>query len=83
MKQPDIFSVQSFHTLSELMTVFRPQKSDCLNVPEKNLKTPANHITSIFSKACETLWSAREMASVALSAEQERRTENVFHMLLR
>ena len=34
-------------------------------------------------RACETLWSAREIASVALSAERERRTENVFHMLLR
>ena len=34
-------------------------------------------------KACETLWSAREMASVALSAKRERRTENVFHMRLR
>ena len=29
-------------------------------------------------RACETLWSAREMASVTLSAERERRTENVF-----
>ena len=32
--------------------------------------------------ACETLWGAREMVSVALSAERERRIENVFHMLL-
>ena len=28
-------------------------------------------------------WSARETALVALSAEQDRYTENVFHMLLR
>ena len=33
-------------------------------------------------KPCETLWSAREIASVALSAEQERHTENVFHIVL-
>ena len=31
-------------------------------------------------RACETIWSAREIASVALSAEQQRHTENVFHM---
>ena len=30
----------------------------------------------------ETLWSARERASVALSAEQERRHTNVFHSAL-
>ena len=30
-----------------------------------------------------TLWSAREIASVALSAEQERHTDNVFHIALR
>ena len=34
-------------------------------------------------RACETLWSAREMASVALSAGRDRRAENVFHMLLK
>ena len=28
-------------------------------------------------------WSAREMASVVLTAEREIRTENVFHMLER
>ena len=33
-------------------------------------------------RAYETLWSATEVTSVALSAEQERRTENMFHMLL-
>ena len=32
---------------------------------------------------CETLWSAREIASVAPSAKRERRSENVFHMLSR
>ena len=30
----------------------------------------------------EILWCAREIASVPLSAEQKRDTENVFHMLL-
>ena len=35
-----------------------------------------------YLRVCETLWGAREMASVALSAERERRIENVFHMLL-
>ena len=34
-------------------------------------------------RRCDTLWSAREIASVALSAEQERHTENVFHIALR
>ena len=34
-------------------------------------------------RACATLSSAREMASVALSADRERYTENVFHMLLK
>ena len=33
-------------------------------------------------RACETLWSAREIASAALSAERERHTENVFHIVL-
>ena len=37
----------------------------------------------MFLGACETLWSAREIASVALSAERERHTENVFHIVLR
>ena len=46
-------------------------------------------------RACETLWSAKEIAPVALSAEQERllisintdqwerHTENVFHIVIR
>ena len=34
-------------------------------------------------RRCETLWSARDMASLALSAERQRHTENMFHMLLR
>ena len=33
-------------------------------------------------RAFETLSSAREIASMALSAEREGHTENVFHMLL-
>ena len=37
------------------------------------------HITL---RACETLWSAREIASVVLSAERERHTENMFHIIL-
>ena len=32
---------------------------------------------------CKTLWSTKEIASVARTAERNRRTENVFHMLLR
>ena len=40
-------------------------------------------VISIALRARETPWRAREMASVTLSAERERRTENVFHMLLR
>ena len=34
-------------------------------------------------RVCEILSSAREIASVALLAERERCTENVFHMLLK
>ena len=34
-------------------------------------------------RACEKAWSAKETASVVLSAERQRRTENVFHMLLK
>ena len=34
-------------------------------------------------RVCETLWSARDIASVALSAERERDTESVFHIVLR
>ena len=37
----------------------------------------------IVLRRCETLWSAREIASMALSAEQVRHTENVFHIALR
>ena len=33
-------------------------------------------------KAYETLWSAREIASVALLAERERHTKNMFHIVL-
>ena len=33
-------------------------------------------------RQCETPWSAREIASVALSAERERHTENVFYIAL-
>ena len=39
-------------------------------------------VKKLILRACETLWSAREMASVALSAAQERHTENMFHILL-
>ena len=38
-----------------------------------------SHHTNL--RACETLWSAREIASVALSAEQERHTENMFQIV--
>ena len=31
-------------------------------------------------RACETLWGAREIALVALSAKQQRHTEIVCHM---
>ena len=34
-------------------------------------------------RACETLWSAREIDSTALSVERERHTENVFLIVLR
>ena len=34
-------------------------------------------------RRCETLWSAREIASMAPSAEQARHAENVFHIALR
>ena len=34
-------------------------------------------------RRCERLWSAREIASMALSAEQARHTENVFHIAIR
>ena len=36
-----------------------------------------------FLRRCETLWSAREIASIAPSAEQARHAENVFHIALR
>ena len=39
-----------------------------------------NKISSL--RRCETLWSAREIASMALSAEQARHAENVFHIAL-
>ena len=48
-----------------------------------NKKTKTSRFDELVDlRACETLWSAREITSVVLSAEQERRTENVFHMLL-
>ena len=50
--------------------------------PKKNVqKSMLLHWCCPWS-ACETLWSAREIASVALWAEQERHTENVFHIVL-
>ena len=42
-------------------------------------------IPNVFHSAlrrCATLWSAREIASVAFSAERERHAENVFHIAL-
>ena len=33
-------------------------------------------------RACETLWSARAIPSVALSAERKRPTETVLHIIL-
>ena len=33
-------------------------------------------------RRCETLWNAREIASMALSAKQARHTENVFHCVV-
>ena len=33
---------------------------------------------TFFLRACETLWSAREVASVALSTEREGHDKNVF-----
>ena len=37
----------------------------------------------IYLRRCETLWSAREIASMAPSAEQATHAENVFHTALR
>ena len=51
----------------------------CLLVGIRELKE-SNESTSL--RRCETLWSAREIASMALSAEQARHTENVFHIAL-
>ena len=34
-------------------------------------------------RVCKTRWSAKEITSVALSTEQERHTENGFHIILR
>ena len=42
-----------------------------------------NSITYLKGQFLQNLLSAREIASVALSAERGRRTEKVFHMLLR
>ena len=44
---------------------------------KKFLKIPA-----LTLRACETLWSARETASVALLAERERHTKNMVHIVL-
>ena len=50
-------------------------------VVQKNWEVMSTfHITL---RRSETLWSAREIASMALSAEQARHTENVFHIVLR
>ena len=38
-------------------------------------------LLKIYLRTCETLSSAREIASVALTAERKRRTENVFHIV--
>ena len=37
----------------------------------------------IVLRRCETLWSAREISSMALSAEQAKNDDNVFHIALR
>ena len=42
----------------------------------------ARPVCHLALRRCETLWSARETASMALSAEQARHTENVFHIAL-
>ena len=57
--------------------------TDIIDVVSPMLKTRFPYFlqtSSVFDlKACETLWSVREMASV----EQGRHTENVFQMLLK
>ena len=40
-------------------------------------------VISLALRRCETLWSAREIASMAPSAEQARHAENEFHIALR
>ena len=50
-------------------------------VVQKNCEVMSTfHITL---RRCETLWSAREIASMAPSAEQAGHTENMFHIALR
>ena len=48
---------------------------------KKKCLVKTHHTLSL--RRCETLWSAREIASMALSPEQARHTENVFHIALR
>ena len=55
------------------------------NLPYRESLHPSHHsrVFHIALRRCETLWSAREIASMALSAKQARHTENVFHIALR
>ena len=52
----------------------------------KAISLPLSFTERVFHIAlrrCETLWSAREIASIAPSSEQARHAENVFHIALR
>ena len=40
------------------------------------------NLDSWYSVTCETLWSAREIPLVPLSADAERHTKNLFHIVV-
>ena len=50
--------------------------------PSDTTKNCTNVQFMHLSRRCETIWNAREIAPMALSAEQARHTENVFHIAL-
>ena len=52
------------------------------NLEDSKIEYNGKSVNSATLRRCEPLWSAREIASMALSAEQARHAENVFHIAL-
>ena len=61
-------------------SIFQLKNLSSMNLTQMSIKMFSFYLSTL--RRCETLWSAREIASMALSAKQARHTETVFHVAL-